>query len=247
MPKKSILALIGLFSLSTISHADSYLDMKTDWLESNDMAQQIDHWLMSKNAIRDEQTYGRSYLLKIPYYEKYGMLDSKKEYPQPYSSELSYGEKTFDKLCKKNKGTPVRAVQKNRVEPIFTVYDPTSERNAQRHYAGCLDQTGSVSALIFEPNKIGETLRVTFFTSTDKEKFNSAKNLEATANKDASQRRYVDQQEQRKLLIAQFRKNIKPGDYSSMGLIVEVKPPIAQIQTNDVLKWVRIDELLPLE
>lgn len=42
-----------------------------------------------------------------------------------------------------------------------------------------------------------------------------------------------------------FRKNLKVGDKTSHGLVVEVKAPIALIQKEQTTKWIRIDELYP--
>ena len=47
--------------------------------------------------------------------------------------------------------------------------------------------------------------------------------------------------------IKSFRKNLKIGDYADKGLIVEIKKPLANIQTQSELKWYRIDNLYPLE
>ena len=42
-----------------------------------------------------------------------------------------------------------------------------------------------------------------------------------------------------------FRKGLKPGDSTSCGLVVEVKPALVQIQKPDLLVWVRRDSVNP--
>lgn len=47
--------------------------------------------------------------------------------------------------------------------------------------------------------------------------------------------------------LTALRENLKPGDAASYqgscGMIVEVKPPIAQVQTSTGIRWVKISEL----
>lgn len=40
-----------------------------------------------------------------------------------------------------------------------------------------------------------------------------------------------------------FRETVKVGDYSSAGLVVEVKAPVVKVQTSGGERWFRIDEL----
>lgn len=42
-----------------------------------------------------------------------------------------------------------------------------------------------------------------------------------------------------------FRSNLQPGDSSNCGLVIEVKPPIAHIQTRNGDQWIRVDNLYP--
>lgn len=42
-----------------------------------------------------------------------------------------------------------------------------------------------------------------------------------------------------------FRAKLKIGDMTTMGLVVEVKRPIAKIQTDRGERWYRIDALFP--
>ena len=44
---------------------------------------------------------------------------------------------------------------------------------------------------------------------------------------------------------ADFRKRLKIGDRTSAGLVIDIKPPIARIQTATTERWFRIDELQP--
>jgi hypothetical protein len=45
--------------------------------------------------------------------------------------------------------------------------------------------------------------------------------------------------------ILKFQKNLKIGDYTSNGLVIDVKPPIAKVQIGDSERWYRIDTLKP--
>ena len=50
-----------------------------------------------------------------------------------------------------------------------------------------------------------------------------------------------------KAALAALRENLKPGDavshQGSCGMVVEAKPPIAQVQTSTGTKWIKISEL----
>lgn len=61
---------------------------------------------------------------------------------------------------------------------------------------------------------------------------------EESANKERVERNVKNQN---------FRKKLKVGDYCSKGLVVEIKNPLANVQTTNGLKWYRIDNLYPLE
>jgi len=45
--------------------------------------------------------------------------------------------------------------------------------------------------------------------------------------------------------ILEFRKELKRGDVSSFGLVIEVKKPLAKVQTQYNERWYRIDQLEP--
>ena len=45
--------------------------------------------------------------------------------------------------------------------------------------------------------------------------------------------------------ISSFRDNLKMGDRTSAGLVIELRPPIARVQTSTNERWFRIDELNP--
>ncbi len=45
--------------------------------------------------------------------------------------------------------------------------------------------------------------------------------------------------------VAAFRRNLKPGDKATVGLVIEVKPPIAAVETGERVRWFAIDELIP--
>ena len=44
---------------------------------------------------------------------------------------------------------------------------------------------------------------------------------------------------------SKFRMHLKPGDIASDGLVIEVKPPLARIQTDRGERWFRIDDISP--
>lgn len=45
--------------------------------------------------------------------------------------------------------------------------------------------------------------------------------------------------------LSLFRERLKIGDRTSAGLVIEVRPPIARVQTDRGERWFRIDELYP--
>jgi hypothetical protein len=46
--------------------------------------------------------------------------------------------------------------------------------------------------------------------------------------------------------VTRFREGLRIGDRSVAGLVIDVKPPIAKIQTATGERWFRIDELQPV-
>jgi hypothetical protein len=68
---------------------------------------------------------------------------------------------------------------------------------------------------------------------------------EAYAKSESDIRRYNARVMQLKKYRTDFQKNLKVGDYSYDGLVIEVKRPIAKIQTRNAEKWFKIDELMP--
>lgn len=67
----------------------------------------------------------------------------------------------------------------------------------------------------------------------------------ADAKRESDSRKLKEELDARKKKTATFRKNLKVGDKSNFGLVVEVNPPIALIQREHGVQWVRIDELYP--
>lgn len=45
--------------------------------------------------------------------------------------------------------------------------------------------------------------------------------------------------------VSRFRDGLRIGDRAAVGLVIDVKPPIAKIQTATGERWFRIDELQP--
>jgi hypothetical protein len=45
--------------------------------------------------------------------------------------------------------------------------------------------------------------------------------------------------------VSKFRDALRIGDRSTAGLVIDVKPPIAKVQTATGERWFRIDELQP--
>lgn len=46
---------------------------------------------------------------------------------------------------------------------------------------------------------------------------------------------------------ALFRKGLKIGDRTNLGLVIEIKRPIAKIQARDGETWFRIEDLAPID
>lgn len=65
--------------------------------------------------------------------------------------------------------------------------------------------------------------------------------LEAKRQQEAAIKREKEEQ----VAISSFRKKIQAGDESHCGLVVEVKKPLAQIQTPAGLNWMKIDQTFP--
>ncbi|WP_295873821.1 hypothetical protein [uncultured Zhongshania sp.] len=61
----------------------------------------------------------------------------------------------------------------------------------------------------------------------------------------AANKRQADQQRAANKVIIDFRTKIKVGDETHCGLVVELKPPIVQIQTSSGVRWVKIAETFP--
>lgn len=47
--------------------------------------------------------------------------------------------------------------------------------------------------------------------------------------------------------LQQFQKNLKPGDVSDKGLVIEVKRPLARVQGTVAERWYRVSDLSPIQ
>ncbi len=54
-----------------------------------------------------------------------------------------------------------------------------------------------------------------------------------------------DEQIRKLAQIKSFREHLSKGDDSNCGLVVEVEAPIASVQTNRGMQWIKIDQLYP--
>lgn len=62
-----------------------------------------------------------------------------------------------------------------------------------------------------------------------------------------SNRRYKEGMAELDRDAALFRKGLKVGDRTSLGLVIEIKRPIAKVQTGEGETWFRIEELFPVD
>jgi len=60
-----------------------------------------------------------------------------------------------------------------------------------------------------------------------------------------SNRRYAEGKAELDRGAALFRKGLKVGDRTNLGLVIEIKRPIAKVQTRNGESWFRIEELTP--
>lgn len=90
--------------------------------------------------------------------------------------------------------------------------------------------------------KDGEFIRTGKIIKKEKLTFESAEQAYKRAEELAA-KELVEKNNKIKL----FRKKLQIGDYSNRGLVVEIKRPLANVQTNNGLKWYRVDNLYPLE
>lgn len=52
-------------------------------------------------------------------------------------------------------------------------------------------------------------------------------------------------QENNRLYIENFRANLKIGDYTTQGMVVEIKRPIVKLQTSDGERWFNLHSIYP--
>lgn len=71
------------------------------------------------------------------------------------------------------------------------------------------------------------------------------RNLRDKLEKEARERESIREKQQLGQRAVAFRKGIKTGDESNCGLVIEVKQPIAKIQTASGERWFKVEQLYP--
>lgn len=245
--KKISVPLLLVVLISQVSLGDSYFEMKSDWKNTEKIEEQFQYWMSTKSSERIYSEYGNIYSFKIPYYETFGALDFQKKYPYPYGNDFSYVEKTFNLLCKRVNGHSIRVTQSDASIPKFDEFDPSTARVVPKHFPACKAEDGNISVIVLNASKINERFTISFYSKVDYEKYISSLNQRENENREWKAKQHEKEMSKRASVIENFRKTVKVGDYCSIGLIVEIKPPLANIQTSNGMQWIRLDELMPPE
>lgn len=110
---------------------------------------------------------------------------------------------------------------------------------------------------VFDPESLVAKAQQKLPTAIEREEARAREKAEAEVRQAEAQRRKELQQLAEQEALGQFQAKIRPGDRVKMmvdrytpffGMVIEVKPPLAYIQWDNVtppMRWVRVDSLLP--
>ena len=110
---------------------------------------------------------------------------------------------------------------------------------------------------VFDPESLVAMAKEKLPQAIEQEEIRTRQKAEAAAQRIAAERQQEIQQQAESDALRQFQAKIRPGDrikvigdrnISYFGMVIEVKPPLAYIQWENVtppLQWLRLDMLLP--
>jgi hypothetical protein len=119
-------------------------------------------------------------------------------------------------------------------EPEFIIVDPSTTPNPHPWYWACIKDHAIQNVLVTDSHKTSNRLELTLFTSSDIEAYRSLKREKAIALND-----------QKKIISLNFKEQLKAGDQTSVGMVIEVNRPLALVQTSNGQTWFDIIMLEP--
>jgi hypothetical protein len=233
LPIYSLIALLALSACGPLSVKPSAIDPISDLshLAANEgIDNAFRHWMDEISAV-EGATYkaGASYYIDIPYYEE----SAGGGYVYPYENEFTAAENAMSALCSVNGFTKGSAKLLSK-EPEFIIVDPSTTPNPHPWYWACIKDHAIQNVLVTDSHKTSNRLELTLFTSSDIEAYRSLKREKAIALND-----------QKKIISLNFKEQLKAGDQTSVGMVIEVKRPLALVQTSNGQTWFDIIMLEP--
>lgn len=253
MKQVYLLFPITLMALSACSSGSSSpVAMPTSLTQSNSPKILFSEWMGSKAGAKKEETdYGIQYSFTIPYYEDTFLGDERFKYP--YKKEFDAVDDGVRSLCKKLDLEYFTATQNQNDPTAFVEFDPAESLIHETFYPGCVNRTGKNFFVVTDTySQELNKFYVTLFTDDDnreslRNRVEAEKNSHHNAlvenqNIDLENQKIKSQRDQ---LTIQFQKGIKVGMDSEEGLIIDVKKPLVQVQTQKGLIWKKISDVHP--
>jgi hypothetical protein len=116
----------------------------------------------------------------------------------------------------------------------FIIVDPARHRNPQPWYWSCNDEK-KVQYVWKQTNYKNNKIKITLIRASDIEKSITLKREKRMALSD-----------RKKEISMAFKERLEPGDRTTLGMVIEVKPPIALVQTKNGQEWINIILLEPV-
>lgn len=254
--------LIFLISSSVLSN-ESEVEFKFNKKlldRSKSFTDNFDIWIntIPQNS-KSNGLYETYYSFSIPYYH-----EERGKYIYPFKNERDDVETIFIKICKKIKGKEVTAVV-NRDDTYTIVESRYVASTMNRPFkSACLSKDGPVS-LEFDLRRNRDVFAFYIRDVSKYEKhllkegeerrqreidFDRA--LREKKAMEIEQKRKLEEEaasslfEKRKEKSASFQENLVIGDVSTLGMIIEIRRPIAKVQLKSgEEEWFKINVLLP--
>lgn len=243
-----------LTACSSMTSSSSPVSMTNPLSSSHDPKQLFTEWMSSRPGnVKENVDYGIQYSFAIPYYEDTFLGDDRYKYP--YKKEIDAVNDGIHNICKQLDSEYIHAIQDENKPTVFYEYDPASSPEKTLFYSGCINRT-TKNFFVIKPSYTPEQNKfyVTLFTSEDSSKALADSQADLmNQHHNALVRNKEIEIENKKIkaerddLIVQFQKSIKSGMDSQYGLVVEVKKPLAQVQTSSGLVWKKITDLEPTD
>ncbi|WP_444927639.1 hypothetical protein ACJJI4_07785 [Microbulbifer sp. TRSA002] len=269
--KGSFVILVLMLCASQNFAAENLFEIDRKFNAGVSLFSDLDKWLSNVDGVSlDVRDNYVTYSVNIQYYTKQGFWDV---HPRPYFHEEKDSKKAFKHLCKKHGGIDVTAVEyvdkryrfpyKKYYQFFRSRYQASSIRKP--FYEAC-EVNGQHVIFQFGYYKVDNIFWVKVidnesYMANRKADFEGWQKAMASARKQKMEEelkekariRKMEENYQKKVALdrvkraAGFRRSLEVGDMTSIGMVVDIRKPIAkiQLQSNGDERWYKIDELYP--